>query len=406
MPASIPITLSEKKWLKNFIEEAFQIKLIDSYSCKLLSELLHKKHHCSINYNTLRRIFDIIPNQNNPSTYSLNLLARAIDFKDYDDFKKHIFKLNTDTLNELILLSFKNNRINHDLMLESIGDISSPNWQEAYQLKNIIDLCIQVKDYPFLKHLFLIKYDKNNEDFLEKFTVCFQSIYIEAFKKNKVLTDFIKNNIPTSEILQRILLQVYISEDHLNDFWGDWLEVSSDDLVDDMGIFRNILLCQKQYNNRETTQAKECLKQAKILAEKSLKKTHPILLGRIAAWETVLGKNAKNNMLYFDQLTSSFDQACFFVFYYRLTSLYSQKPISNSFVENIHVHHLPPTLGAFNKKLISKFYLVRALYFHTQNKLDACKKSLIQVDPNKLDIWETNWYFNHYQELEKLYKSN
>jgi hypothetical protein len=218
MPASIPVTSIEKKWLKKIIEEKFQIEISDSYSCKLLSELLLKNLDLKINYNTIRRIFEVVKSNNNPSVFSLNLLSKSIDFKDFENFKKYIYKFDKDIFNELIHLSYESKNINHQAMMEFVKDLTSPNWEQAYQLKNVIDLCIQIQDINFLKQALHLKYNNENEDFLEKFSVCFQSLYFESKNKNVFVNNFILQNIATSEILQRILLQVYISEDYLNDF--------------------------------------------------------------------------------------------------------------------------------------------------------------------------------------------
>ena len=91
MPASILVATNEKKWLKKIIEEKFQLDITDSYSCKRLSELLSKDLNLEINYNTIRRIFEVVKTKSNPSVYSLNILAKSIDFKDFEAFKKYIY---------------------------------------------------------------------------------------------------------------------------------------------------------------------------------------------------------------------------------------------------------------------------------------------------------------------------
>ncbi len=402
MPASIIVTTIETKWLKKLIEKKYQLDISDSYSCKKLSEILSQKLNLEINYNTIRRIFNVVQSNNNPSNYSLNILAKSIDFKDFEDFKKYIYKFDKDIFNELILSSFGQKQIQHLMLMKYLKDFTSPNWQEIYQLKTLIDLCIQLQDFDFLNQIIHLDYNENNEEFLEKFTVCFQKLYFESKNKNKALHNFILQNISTSEILQRILLQVYISENYLNDFWGDWLEEASIDLVYDMEVFKCILLCQKKYNNNQITKAKELLQKAKNAVAKANQYLHPILLGRIAAWEIILNLRIDTPPLYFDCLTTSFEKSCYFIFYNRLLLVYN-KEFHRGIVESIDLKSLPLMLGAFDKKLLNKFYLSSALYYHHISAHEKAKLALQNVDENRLDVWELDWFYKNFKMLREIY---
>jgi hypothetical protein len=402
MPASIIVTTKEKKWLKKLIEEKYHLEISDSYSCKKLSAMLSEKAYLDINYNTIRRIFNVVQSKSNPSSYSLNILSKSIDFKDFEDFKKYIYKFDKDIFNELILLSFGQKQIQHHTVMEFVQDLTSPNWQEIYQLKNLIDLCIQIQDYEFLKQILHMNFNLENEEFLEKFAVCFQSLYFETKNKNIALHHFVLQNISTSEILQRILLQVYISENNLNDFWGDWLEAASIDKVNDMEVFKCVLLCQKKYNNNLISEAKELLKIAKNAVAIANLYIHPILLGRIAAWEIILNSNIDTPPLYFNNLSNSFEKSCYFIFYNRLLLLYN-KEFHRGIVESIDLSRLPLMLGAFDKKLLNKFYLSSALYYHHISAHEKAKLALINVDENRLDIWEIDWFYEKFKLLNKIY---
>jgi hypothetical protein len=403
MPASIELTTNEKRWLKKIIEEKFLLTISDSYSCKKLSELISEKLNLKINYNTIRRIFDVVKTKSNPSVYSLNLLAKSIDFKGFEDFKKYIIKFDNDIFNELIHLSYERKKIDHQIMMEFVKDLTSPNWEQIYLLKNLIDLCIQIQDYDFLKQVFHLGFNIENEDFSEKFTVCFQSLYFEAKNKNIRLNNFILQNIATSEILQRILLQVYISEDYLNDFWGAWLESASIGLVYDMEVFKSILLCQKKYTNNLLDEAKELLYKAKNGVSNSEELIHPILLGRIAAWDLILNDTHYISPLYFNQIKNSFDQACYFIFYYRLINVYLKVKLTNGILESIDLNKFPTILGAFDKKLLNKFYLTLSIQYYHLSETENAKTVFLKVDENRLDVWETDWFNNNYKLLTNLY---
>jgi hypothetical protein len=333
----------------------------------------------------------------------LNEISKALSFNNFQEFVGYINKFDSDLFNELILSGYERKMIDHNEVMEYINKIKSPNWEETYQIKNIIDYCIRFLDFELLKKITLIQFNSDNDEFLEKFSLCFQDLYFEASYGNNEINDFIKATIPKSEILQRILLQIYVREGNLNSFWGDWLELSPVNLVPDMFIFKNILLCQKDYENKNLASAKVKFEVCKQEIKKSKYYVHPILLGRVAAWDIILNKYSKTSSIYFKSLNSSFEQACFIIFFNRLTSIYLNEFYNNNLIELIDLKSMPTTLNAFNKKLLSKFYLTLAYHLHKKEEIENVKGILQKVDPNRLDKWETDWFYGKYNYLKNIY---
>ena len=401
MPSNIIISKNEKNWLKKLLEERFQIIINNSYSCKQLSILLLKKNNLMLSYNTLRRLFDIVESKSKPSEYTLNILANCVGFLSYSDFKKYVNKFDTDIINELIITFYEQKKIDESLVMPYFEDYISPSWQEVYQLKNVIDLCIKTSHYSCLKKIIDIKFDPNTEEFLEKFTVCFQELYFEAEKGNKKLNQFILNNIPNSEILQRILLQVYIRENLLHDFWGLWLESATLQLVEDMPVFKNTLLCQKLFEKNELNQAKIHLKKAKDFFRKTTHPIHPILIGRMAAWDVILKGNVKFAEAELGKIETLFEKICFLVFYYRLLFTYNENNKHLDLIETITQRKLHISLGAFDKKIVNKYFLILAFHYHAKNNIEKSKASFDEIDALRLDAWESDWFIEKYNFLSK-----
>lgn len=403
MPSSISISKTEKLWLKKLVEEKFNLIIEDSYSCIQLSNKLYNQLNININYNTLRRLFGIVESKGNPSNFTLNEISRALSFNNFQEFVNYINKFDLDLFNELILSGYEQKMIEHDEVINYLNKILNPNWEEAYQIKNIIDFCIKFSDFKLLKKIVHLHFNPNTDEFLEKFALCFQDLYFEARYENSLINDFIKSNIPTSEVLQRILLQIYVREGKLNSFWGEWLELTPINLVPDMLIFKQILLIQKEFENNNINSAIEKFGICKLEIKKSKVYIHPILLGRVSAWDIILNKNKKTSVTFFKKLKSSFDKACFIIFLNRLTSLYLPNNTSSDLIELIDLKSMPTTLNAFNKKLLSKFYLTLAYHFHQKNNSNKVKNILIKVDPNRLDKWETEWFYGKYNYLKNIY---
>jgi hypothetical protein len=403
MPASKSISETEKLWLKKLVEEKFNLIIEDSFSCVQLSNKLSSQLNIHINYNTLRRLFGIVDSKVNPSNFTLNEISRALSFNNFQEFVDYINKFDLDLFNELILSGHERRMIEHDEVIKYLNKIQNPNWEETYQIKNIIDYCIKFSDFILLRKIIHLHFNPNTVEFLEKFSLCFQDLYFEARYGNTLINDFIKSNIATSEVLQRILLQIYVREGNLNSFWGEWLELSTVDLVPDMLIFKHILLCQKEFENNNLKIAIEKFEICKKVIKKNKAYIHPILLGRVSAWDLILNKNKKTSVTYFKTLKSSFDKACFIIFLNRLTSIYLPKYASNDLIEYIDLKSMPTSLNAFNKKLLCKFYLTLAYHLHLKNNSNKVKDILIKVDPNRLDKWETEWFYGKYNYLKNIY---
>ena len=87
MPASVPISFHEKKWLVKIIQDVYGIQVIDAYSCQKLSEELERKAKISISYNTLRRLFGIIKGPTNASRFTLDSLCKGMGYTDFTAFQ-------------------------------------------------------------------------------------------------------------------------------------------------------------------------------------------------------------------------------------------------------------------------------------------------------------------------------
>jgi len=401
MPAYISISNKEKNWLKALLEEQFEITINNSFACKQLSSLISKKNRVLVSYNTLRRLFEIVDSKSKPSQYTLNLLANTIGFTSFNDFQTYIHKFDTDIINELIITFYEQKKIDESLLMAYLENFVSPSWQELYQLKNVIDLCIKTSHYSCLKKIIAIKFNPDTEEFLEKFTVCFQTFYFESENGNKKLNQFILNNIPNSEILQRILLQVYIRENLLHDFWGTWLENATLQLVEDMPVFKNTLLCQKLFEKNELNQARIHLKKAKDFFRYTTHPIHPILIGRMAAWEIILKANVKFAETELEKIETLFEKICFIVFYYRLLFTYNENNKHLDLIETITLRKLSVSLGAFDKKIVNKYLLILAFHYHAKNLIAKSKALFEEVDPLRLDAWESDWFIEKYNFLSK-----
>jgi hypothetical protein len=381
------------------VEKQFDLQIVDSYSCKKLSDELLLNHKTSISYNTLRRIFGIISPKFQSSLYTLNSLVSVLGFTNFRQFQSYIEKYKTDALNEVLIRYKATKSINSNLLFESIQHFNLQSWEEAFQLKLIIDLCIATKHYDLLSKIIQLPLDFKDQEVHHKLYVAYQDIYLNALAGNQVLIDFVAAELPNSIYLQSTILQTYIDEANLVGFYGDWLiAVKTSELLDFI-LFKNVMLCQKAYLQNQVDIAEKHLS----LASKEIKNkptAHPILMARIAAWEIILNQKNKNYLTYFAAFSNEFDQINFNLFFYRLLYISNQDISKINLITRTRETQTFSRLSVFEKQIVNKHNLMLALYFDKLGEHSNVVKHMKQVDPRRFDVNDGQWFNEKYEWLK------
>ena len=210
MPAPNPITLNEKVWIKQYIQETYDISVVDTFDCQLLSEAVAKQKGATISCSTFRRLFDLVPNTNTQSRYILNTLAIAVGFKNWEAFKIHVAGFDVNVINQNIQLykgGFPNSR---KLILETITNLPITTWIGGYQLQSIITIAIANKDFELLDEVVHIPFEIDNQAVYEHLVIAFQTLYFQSVKGNTDVIAFVERTISQSTVLQKCLLQAYV----------------------------------------------------------------------------------------------------------------------------------------------------------------------------------------------------
>lgn len=380
MPASIPISSHEKKWLLKRIHEVFDLQIVDAYSCQKLSESLQSKARIAISYNTLRRLFGIIKGSTMASRFTLDSLCKGLGYADFENFRQSVNQFEKDFFNEMLILNRLQNRHDDEDILEIVRQFELKTWDDVYQLKSIIDLCLETENFDLLSHIFEIQFDTADTNVIWKLYVSFQSIYIESCRNNHQVIEYVAHLLKTNELAQRILLQLYVEEECLQGFYGKWLEASSEVLVPDMPVFKNVMLCQKAYENQELEKAKSYLMLSKNAFIRSSDYMHPNLKGRIAAWDYIIWGKKSTFYDFFAGISDFSSQISILVFFYRLVEIY-HKDISE--VDTIAHFKLEEQTFSFSfpeKHNLNKINLLKALYFLQKGVKEKARFYLNQLN--------------------------
>ena len=395
MPAAINITPNEQQWIKEYLQETYDVIINDAFDCQTLSEAILKDKGIKISYSTFRRLFDLVKNTNSQSRFVLNVLARAVGFKNWEAFKQHVSCFDTNVINQNIQIYSCQLHNSHNLILETARKLPLNTWLGGYQLQNIISLAIEHNDYDLLKQVVHLPFDIENQKVYEHIVIGFQSFYFQSVKNNTAVIEFVSSNIATSVLLQKCLLQAYVDEKYLDSFLGKWFEAIEENTLPDLLLFKNLLMLQKFFQSGER---KDKLTTYWNLIQQEIDKNkfviHPILKARIGVWELVLHNNEEILLSYFQSLTNPFDKADFAVIASRLLWSFYDEKIPISFLEQITLQEFPPVKDFFQKGRYNFLLLTLAIHYYLKNDSINSKKFFNLYDSTTLgyDIVNVEFY--------------
>mgnify|MGYP000025157734 CR=1 FL=1 len=381
MPASIPISIHEKKWLTKIIQEVYGLQIVDAYSCQKLSEELQLRAKISISYNTLRRLFGIIKGPTHASRFTLDSLCKGLGYADFASFKQSANQFEKDFFNEMLILNRLQNRQDDQDILEIVRQFELKTWDDVYQLKSIIDLCLETENFDLLTQIFGLKFDTDDLQVTWRLYVSFQSIYVQSCKNNLRVIEYIKALLKTNELAQRILLQLFVEEECLQGYYGEWLEATSEDLVADMSVFKNSMLCQRAFENKDLESAKNHLSLSKEAFFNSSAYMHPNLKGRIAAWDFILWGNQSSFYDFYTGMDAFSDRVSFLVFFYRLLQVYHGDISQFDAIVAFEVDEQAFSFSFPEKHNLNKIYLLKAYYF-----LQKGNQAMVREYMSKLNL--------------------
>lgn len=391
MPASIPISIHEKKWLLKRIQEVYDILIIDAYSCQKLSEALQQQAKISISYNTLRRLFGIIKGPTKASRFTLDSLCKGLGYSDFENFRQSVNQFEKDFFNEMLILNRLQNRHDDKDILDIVRQFELKTWDDVYQLKSIIDLCLETENFDLLTQIFNIKFDTTDLQVTWRLYVSFQSIYIFSCKNNRHVIDYIAKLLQSNELAQRVILQLFVEEECLTGFYGEWLEATSEDLVEDMSVFKNVMLCQKAFDLGDAIQAKMYLDKSKKAFFSSQAYMHPNLRGRIAAWDFILWGNKATFYDFYESLPDDTSSVSFLVFFYRLVEVYH---LDISGFDEIATFELNEKSFAYSlpeKHNLNKINLLKSLYFLQNGNKELANAYLLKINLRYIYSADKHW---------------
>ena len=192
-------------------------------------------------------------------------------------------------------------------------------------------------------------------------------------------------------------MQAYVDESQLNGFLGLWFDAIKDNLLPDLLLFKNLLMCQKAFVvENDPLKAKEILDTINKQLSHIEFEIHPILKARIGVWEFIINKNPAKINTYFKELNSPFEIADFAVIASRLIWMHHSKKECIIFLDSIEYNDFPLVKNYFQKGRYNILLLTLAINYYLKSDIKNAKITFKLVDKNVLayDIVNINFYIN------------
>lgn len=403
MPTAIQISVNEKYWIKLYLQESYETKVVNRSSCMELSTAIFKKTKIYLSESTLRRLFDLMKNTNAFSTDTLNCIAFAVKFKNWEEFTIHVLKFDTNVINQNIHNYLRKLPNSSAVILGTLKKIPIETWIGAYQFQQIVNIAILNRDFELIGNIIKLPIDINNQHIYEHLVIGFQSFYFQSLGGDQQLIKFIQSHISSSILLQKCLLQAYVDEKHINGFLGKWIEAITHNTLPDLLLFKYLVLCQKSYNENDNKQAISYLEEA-LKESKQLKEIHPILKARIGVWSLILSSETTTFETYFRTLVQPFDKADFLVIASRLIWTYRKEKESISFLNEIKPKDFPTVKDFFQKGRYNVLLLTIAINYLHQEENNNAKKyfDLFNETDFAYDIVNIDFYMPYIEKLKAL----
>lgn len=405
MPAPNPISINEKVWIKQYLQETYDISVVDAFDCQILSNAIAKQKGTTISCSTFRRLFDLVPNTNTQSRFTLNALASAVEFKNWEAFRIHVAGFDVNVINQNIQVYKGGFPNSSNLILETITGLPITTWIGGYQLQSIITIAVENKDFELLDEVVHIPFEIDNQAVYEHLVIAFQTLYFQSVKGNTDVIAFVERNSDQSTVLQKCLLQAYVDERYLNGFFGSWLSVIQESLVPDLLLFKNLLQCQKAFViEKDIVKAKKIVTLVRTLEANTAFEIHPILKARIGVWELILNKKSAKLNDYFNGLVNPFDKADFAVIASRLLWMYHSETDAVPLLDNIKSADFPVVKDYFQKGRYNVLILTIAINQYLKHDKVNAKINFKLIDRNTFayDIVNLDFYIPWMERLSLL----
>lgn len=251
MPKGIHNINSKKiEHLRAKLAQSLAFPLNSNKNYDLLSNVIFERTGALLSNSTLRRVFQY-NSENHPTKSTLDLICKAIGFRDWDDFIENESTHLQYDLSQLIAMFKLKGISDHENTWKILEKYSAyPDFFNL--LDTVVEMAITIRDIDFLSKLFdLENAFKDRHDQVR--LVYFIHKFVIGLNQSGLMTELI-STYGASKNAQTHLVESYVDEDNLNGYYYDLIqEYHKHKTTPEALLFYHCLLYQRAIeNNLET----------------------------------------------------------------------------------------------------------------------------------------------------------
>ena len=355
--------------LKNRVEKKIGGTIKTRGDCELLSNAITETLDIDISYNTLRRMYGLVP-YTKPNTKTLNTLSQFVGYKNYADFSQNQEYKEKIDLSRLIYKAVYVN--NQQAVLELIKKTKNSNENFISFIVILTRELIHNKNYRLLDEIFKLKalnfFNFSYSDAL----YLGNSIGLLLRQKPKIPDLLLKN---TNFV--RCIYLTFVDYSFLNGYYGEWTKVIVNTKPKlEVKIFSSLLLEFRNFLNQKS------VKEIKLNLS-TVSKLHPILSSRLVSNKFLISAPVNTIKVLDDyfkihtQKSTRIDH-CYELF--TTAILTKNLTLMEYLIKEINLNNKAENY--YQKYHLNSFYLMNLFYFKLtkNNKMQKKYNGLFSVD--------------------------
>jgi hypothetical protein len=347
--------------LKKRLEKKIGTSITNRGDCELLSNIILEVMDIEISFNTLRRLYGIIPSTN-PNKKTLNTLAQFLGYKNYSHFTQNYNYKEKIDLTEIIYNTLAEN--DPEEIINIVNKTKNNNQDFITMIIILIRELWHNENYNLINRIFKLK------------ALDFNSFsYFEVLKLGNTIGLLIraKSNIPPKllsniNFLECIFL-IFVDYSSLNKYYGDALKVlRRNNIRYDITLFTTAVLEFRSFLNNKSTNEMDfdIIYKAKL---------HPILSGRLLSLKLLdadLGKTKEIIKTHRSAFKGEYSWITHFYELFTTSILLRNTEIMSYLIEKVSVK----INFHYQKNQLNSFYLMCLFYYKLIGDIKNEKKYL------------------------------
>lgn len=347
--------------LKKKLEKKIGTSITNRGDCELLSNIILEVMDIEISFNTLRRLYGIIPSTN-PNKKTLNTLAQFLGYKNYFHFTQNYNYKEKIDLTEIIYNTLAEN--DPEEIINLVNTTKNNNQDFITMIIILVRELWHNENYNLINRIFKLK------------ALDFNSFsYFEVLKLGNTIGLLIrsKSNIPP-KLLRNInflecIFLIFVDYSSLNKYYGDALkDIRRNNIRYDITLFTSAVLEFRSFLNNKSTHEMD----VDIIYKAKL---HPILSGRLLSLKLLdadLGKTKEIIKTHRSALKGEYSWITHFYELFTTSILLKNTEIMSYLIEKVNVK----INFYYQKNQLNSFYLMCLFYYKLIGDIKNEKKFL------------------------------